>query len=172
MIILKMEMEMIQILLIEGVFLCIVFWGVCWLGTGSDEKNIRNFSSYPRAVQKIVSTRPELAKKILQQSPVAVFTNNLLLFSFLLFALGIFTRQENFAGNFLNALLLGQALNLFDLLVIDLIWWRHTQRVRFTGTENQPELYADPGKHISSFLRGIVMFLLVALIDGCLLSLF
>lgn len=63
MIILKMEMEMIQILLIEGVFLCIVFWGVCWLGTGSDEKNIRNFSSYPRAVQKIVSTRPELAKK-------------------------------------------------------------------------------------------------------------
>ena len=66
---------------------------------------------------------------------MAVFTNNLLLFSFLLFALGIFTRQENFAGNFLNALLLGQALNLFDLLVIDLIWWRHTQRVRFTGTE-------------------------------------
>lgn len=107
MIILKMEMEMIQILLIEGVFLCIVFWGVCWLGTGSDEKNIRNFSSYPRAVQKIVSTRPELAKKILQRSPVAVFTNNLLLFSFLLFALGIFTRQENFAGNFFKRLAFG-----------------------------------------------------------------
>ena len=58
MIILKMEMEMIQILLIEGVFLCIVFWGVCWLGTGSAEKNISHFSSYQRAVTSIVSTRP------------------------------------------------------------------------------------------------------------------
>ena len=90
---------------------------------------------------------------------------------FLLFALGLITRQETFTGNFLNALLLGQTLNLFDLLVIDLLWWRHTRRVRFTGTENKSKLYADPGKHISSFLRGIAMFLLVALINGCLLTL-
>ena len=58
----------------------------------------------------------------------------------------------------------------FDLVVIDLLWWRHTKRVRFSGTENRPELYADPGKHISSFLRGIVMFLLVAILDGWLLT--
>ena len=53
-------------LLAEGVFLCALFWGVCWLGTGSDVKNIRNFSSYPDAVQKIVILRPELAGKIRQ----------------------------------------------------------------------------------------------------------
>lgn len=41
-------------LLAEGIFLCTLFWGVCWFGTGSDEKNIRNFSSYPEVVQKIV----------------------------------------------------------------------------------------------------------------------
>ena len=54
-------------LLAEGVFLCALFWGVCWLGTGSDVKNIRNFSSYPDAVQKIVILRPELAGKIRQR---------------------------------------------------------------------------------------------------------
>ena len=158
-------------LLAEGVFLCALFWGVCWLGTGSDVKNIRNFSSYPDAVQKIVILRPELAGKIQQRGSVVVFANNLLLFTALLFALGLITRQETFTGNFLNALLLGQTLNLFDLLVIDLLWWWHTRRVRFTGTENKSKLYADPGKHISSFLRGIAMFLLVALINGCLLTL-
>lgn len=157
-------------LLAEGVFLCTLFWGVCWFGTGSDEKNIRNFSSYPEVVQKIVILRPELAGRIRRRVPVVVFANNLLLFTVLLFALGLLTRQEEFAGNFLNALLLGQALNLFDLLVIDLLWWRHTRRVRFTGTENQPKLYADPGKHISAFLRGVVMFLLIAFIDGYLLT--
>ena len=162
---------MVQILLAEGVFLCTLFWGVCWFGTGSDEKNIRNFLSYPEVVQKIIILRPELAGRIQQRGPVVVFANNLLLFTALLFALGLITRQDNFTGNFLNALLLGQALNLFDLLVIDLLWWRHTRRVRFTGTENRSKLYADPGKHISSFLRGIVMFLLAALINGCLLTL-
>ena len=43
------------------------------------------------------------------------------LFTALLFAMGLLTRQEYFAGNFLNTLLLGQALNLFDFLVIDLL---------------------------------------------------
>ena len=53
-------------LLAEGIFLCSLFWGVCWLGNGSDEKNIRNFSSYTDAVQKIVIPHPELAGKIRQ----------------------------------------------------------------------------------------------------------
>ena len=157
-------------LLIELVALCGLFWGACWLGTGGDRKNLYGFRSYPNAVQNIVRSRPELAGKIRQQRPAMTFVGNLLLFAILLFGLGLLTRREDFAGNFLNALLLGQGFNLFDLVVIDLLWWRHAKRVRFSGTENRPELYADPGKHISSFLRGIVMFLLVAIFDGWLLT--
>ena len=100
----------------------------------------------------------------------AIFAGNLLLFTALLFAMGLLTRQEYFAGNFLNTLLLGQALNLFDFLVIDLLWWRHTKRVRFSGTEESPELYADPRKHFYAFLRGVLLFLAVALINGYLLT--
>ena len=149
-------------LLAEGTF--------CWLGTGSDEKNIRNFSTYPDEVQKIVKARPELSGNIRQRGPAAIFAGNLLLFTALLFAMGLLTRQEYFAGNFLNTLLLGQALNLFDFLVIDLLWWRHTKRVRFSGTEESPELYADPRKHFYAFLRGVLLFLAVALINGYLLT--
>lgn len=157
-------------LLVEGIFLCALFWGVCWFGTGSDEKNIRNFSSYPKAVQEIVKKRPEFSGKIRQRDHVVTFTSNLLLFTVLLFALGLLTRQEHFAGNFLNVLLLGQALNLFDFLVIDLLWWRHTKRVRFSGTEDFPELYADPRKHFYAFLRGAILFFIIALINGYLLT--
>ena len=45
---------MVKMLLAEGMLLCSLFWAFCWLGTGSDEKNIRNFSTYPDEVQKIV----------------------------------------------------------------------------------------------------------------------
>lgn len=155
--------------LIELVMLCGLFWGGCWLCTGDDRKNLYGFRSYPDAVQSIVRARPELAGKLRPQRPAMTFAGNLLLFTVVLFILGLLTRQEDFAGNFRNILILGQGLNLFDLVVIDLIWWRHTKRVRFFGTENRPELYADPGKHIASFLRGIVMFLLVAILDGWLL---
>ena len=162
--------KMVQMLLAEGMLLCSLFWAFCWLGTGSDEKNIRNFSTYPDEVQKIVKARPELSGNIRQRGPAAIFAGNLLLFTALLFAMGLLTRQEYFAGNFLNTLLLGQALNLFDFLVIDLLWWRHTKRVRFSGTEESPELYADPRKHFYAFLRGVLLFLAVALINGYLLT--
>lgn len=55
---------MVQMLLAEGMLLCSLFWAFCWLGTGSDEKNIRNFSTYPDEVQKIVKARPELSGNI------------------------------------------------------------------------------------------------------------
>ena len=64
----------------------------------------------------------------------------------------------------------GQILNLFDFLVIDILWWRNSSRVRFTGTENKPELYSNPKKHFLSFIKGCVMFLIVAIIDGLLLT--
>ena len=66
-------------------------------------------------------------------------------------------------------LILGIVLNIFDLLVIDLLWWRNSKRVRFKSIDNA-ELYKDPKKHIESFLKALVMFTLVALIDGFILS--
>lgn len=64
---------MVQMLLAEGMLLCSLFWAFCWLGTGSDEKNIRNFSTYPDEVQKIVKARPELSGNIRQRGPAAIF---------------------------------------------------------------------------------------------------
>lgn len=157
-------------LLIELVALCGLFWCVCWLSTGGDDKNLYGFRSYPDAVQNIVRARPELAGKLRPEKPVSTFVGDLLIFAVLLFVLGIPVRQDSFIANFKSILLLGQGLNLFDLVVIDLLWWRHTKRVRFSGTEKRPELYADPSKHIASFLRGIVMFLLIAVLDGWLLT--
>ena len=109
-------------LLIELVALCDLFWGACWLGTGGDEENIRSFSCYPDAVQNILRARPELAGKIRSKRPAVTFAGNLLLFAVVLFILGLLTRREDFTGNFRNLLILGQGLNLFDLVVIDLLW--------------------------------------------------
>lgn len=160
------------------IFLCLVFWGCCYISTGGDEKNIKAYATYPNEAQAYVRNNPKLKEQIkkanllVSPNPVRTFFSNAILFLVVLFLLGIFVRTDSFAVNLLRLSIMGQGLNLFDYLVIDLLWWRTTKRIRFRGTENRPELYRNPRKHTVSFVKGIVMFLIVALADGILLTLF
>ena len=155
----------------EAVLLCAIFFILCFLGTGTDAKNLKNYSSYPDEVQIRISAIPEYQHRFKEQNPFLTFTANFLLFLVILFVFGIFIRQSNFAQNFLSLLILGQTLNVFDLIVIDLLWWRRTPRIRFSKLP-QPALYQDPRKHVSAFIRAFIMFCAIALIDGYLLTLF
>ncbi len=157
---------------VKTVCLCLVFWGFCYLGTGTDEKNLKGLSAYPDVIQKHVKADPVLGSKVKSVSPFLSFLSNLVLYTVLLLVLCFFDRKEGFLPNFWNVLLLGEVLNLFDFLVIDMLWWRHTKRVRFTGTENQPELYQNPKNHFISFLKGVLMFFFAALLVALVLSLF
>lgn len=160
------------------IILCLVFWGCCYISTGGDEKNIKAYATYPEDVQAYVRNSPKLKEQIensnllVSPNPVKTFFANAVLFMVVLFLMGIFVRTGSFAVNFLRLSVIGRGLNLFDYVVIDLLWWRNTKRIRFGGTEDNSELYRNPKKHTVSFVKGIVMFLVVALADGILLTLF
>ena len=158
------------LLILELIILCLIFWGICFLGSGSDEKNIKSYASYPDEIQKIVKENPELRPKINSSSPVVSFASNILVFGIVLLIFGLFFKKSDFKTNFINLLISGQSLNAFDFLVIDMLWWRNSKRIRFEGTKNRAELYSNPKKHFISFLKGIALFLVIALIDGLILS--
>lgn len=158
-------------MMIGTLLLCALFFLMCYLGTGSDQKNIRHFSSYPDDVQKVVRKNPALSSQIRTPAPSAVFLSNLLLFGVVLFLYGLVLKKETFAQNFLLLVITGEILNLFDLLVIDMLWWRHSPRARFTGTEHMDSAYQDMTKHVNAFIRAIPLFVIVALVDGALLTL-
>lgn len=159
-----------MLLALETAVLCVLYWGMCWLATGTEEGKIKGWSSYPDEVQTYVEQHGLLARKPKPQAPVARFAANAVLFTVVLFPFGYLVRTPDVWKNVIQLLILGQVLNGFDLLVIDLLWWRNTPRVRFHGTEDQPELYRDWKKHRISFYKGIVLFFVVALVDGGLLS--
>lgn len=158
-------------LIAEIVILCFMFFGVCYFNTGSDEKNIKSFSSYPDAVQSIIKENPILIGKIKTVKPFISFISNIVVFGLVLFIFGLFIKQKSFGDNFVKILILGQCLNAFDFLIIDMLWWRNSKRIRFTGTENMSTIYKSHRKHLVSFLKGIIVFLIIAIIDGLLLSL-
>lgn len=165
------------ITIIETVALCLVFWGMCYFSTGGDDKNIKSYACYPDEVQKFVKKNEKLAEKIknanllVTPNPIKTFLSNFVVFGVVIFILGIFVRSDSFVTNLIRLSVIGQGLNLFDYVVIDLLWWRNTKRIRFSGTEYNKELYQDPQKHTQSFIRGILLFFIVALVDGLILSL-
>ena len=127
--------------------------------------------SYPDEVQKRIREIEEYRGKYRETSIFATWMANFLIFTALFFALGIRIRQPNFLHNFMSLLFLGETLNAFDLIVIDLLWWRNTKRIRLSKIP-QKELYQNPKKHIEAFLRALILYFFIAMIDGYLLTLF
>ncbi len=157
-----------------GIFLCLIFWLTCFLNTGNDKKNMLGFRSYPKEVQELLRKDDVLSKSIPKQaSLIKTFFSNLILFTALFcvvgFALKFTVGFDSFKDSFVYFLILGESLNLFDLIVIDLLWWRNTPRIRFSCVPDK-KLYQNPSVHIESFIRALFMYLLVALVVSLIIS--
>ena len=102
-----------------------------------------------------------------------ILLSNLLLFTVVFSVLGLVFKTvlglTSYRAAFFYFLALGEGLGLFDLVVIDLLWWRNTKRIRFSFLPEKAP-YQDPQKHISSFVRGIPLFAAVAAISAGIVS--
>ena len=162
--------------IIAGIILYGLFFLMCYLGTGSDEKNLGGFRSYPDEVQKRVYQDEVLGKLAPKKTSVPItLLSNVIMFTVVFSVLGISLKEVlslgEFETTFLYFLILGEGLNLFDLVVIDLLWWRNASRIRFSCVPEK-EMYQNPKKHIDSFIRGIPAFVLSALAAACVVIIF
>ena len=101
------------------------------------QENLMGLRSYPEEVQNRVRSDHQLGKAVpKRKSTAAVWLSNLLLFTVVFSALGLALRGVLNLDGYLSAfwyfLAFSEGLGLFDLLVIDLLWWRNTKRTRFS----------------------------------------
>ena len=92
--------------------------------------------SYPEEVQNRVRNNPHLAKDVPKEKSMAmILLSNLLLFAVVFSILGIVLKYtlglKGYRSAFWYFLAFGEGLELFDLIVIDLLWWRSIKRIRF-----------------------------------------
>ena len=101
--------------------------------------------------------------------------SNLLLFTVVFSALGLALKSALNLDGYLSAfwyfLAFSEGLGLFDLLVIDLLWWRNTKRIRFSFLPEK-KYYQNPQKHIESFWRGIPLFAAAAALSALIVTAF
>ena len=151
----------------------LLYWGICFICTGGDKKNLAGLRSYPDEVQAAV--RERLGDEVpAAKSVPSILLSNLLLFTAVFSILGIALKGlltfDGYFSAFWYFLLLGEGLGLFDLVVIDLFWWRSTERIRFSFLPDKAA-YQDPSKHIGSFVRGIPLFAIVAALSAAVVTL-
>ena len=151
-----------------------LYWGICFLCTGTDKKNLAGLRSYPDDVQTRVRKKfPKAAPK--EKSIPSILFGNLVLFTVVFSVIGLIFKHVLAFDGYLSAfwyfLILGEGLGLFDLVVIDLLWWRNTKRIRFSFLPEKA-IYQNPQKHIGSFVRGIPLFAAIAAISALIVSLF
>ena len=133
------------------VFFCLLMFYLAYKNSGSDAKNMINFNRYSCDVQSVLTLM------------ISNLIINLILFGF--FGV-IFKKQLAFTGYmdaFIFFLIAGELVNLFDLLVIRLLWWPNTKRIRFSILPKK-ECYQDYKMHFNIFLMNIPVYLVVALL--------
>jgi hypothetical protein len=63
------------------------------------------------------------------------------------------------------------AVNLFDLIVLDFLWFAYSPNAVIPGTEDLKAEYKKPGYHLKGFIRGCAIGLIVAAIAAALAAL-
>ena len=150
------------------VFFCLLMFYLAYKNSGSDAKNMINFKHYSAEVQKAIRKDSDL-KKIApdDKSVLTLLISNLIINLILFGFFGVIFKKQLAFTSYMDAffffLIAGELVNLFDLLVIRLLWWPNTKRIRFSILPKK-EYYQDYKKHINGFLMNIPVYLVVALL--------
>ena len=154
-----------MIIAIESIVLCLVFTLMVYLMSREPIKSLYN---YPPKIQERVRTLPEYKDQIpTQKNKLAAKLTASVLFVVIL---SLVLRYVNGCTAFLRAFgtgfLLWTIVNLWDAIVLDILWFCHDPHFVFKRTEDMVSDYLDYWFHIKGFFIGEALALGVCAIAG------
>ena len=154
-----------MIFAIESAALCLIFTLMVYLMSRDPIKTLYN---YPPKIQERVKSLDAYKDRIpTQKNKAAAKIAASLLFVVIL---SLVLRYVNGCTAFLQAFgcgfLLWTVVNLWDMLVLDILWFCHDPHFVFKGTEDMVSDYHDYGFHIKGFFIGEALALIVCALAG------
>ena len=142
-----------MILVIESVVLCLLFTLMVY---GLSRDPMKQLYNYPPKIQERVRSLPEYEGKIpTQKNRLAAKLSAFVLF---IVILSLILRYVNGCTSFLQAFgtgfLLWTIVNLWDAVVLDILWFCHDPHFVLKGTEDMVSDYHDYWFHIKGFFIG------------------
>ena len=154
-----------MIIVIESTVLCLVFTLMVY---GMSRDPIKQLYNYPPKIQERVRSLPEYEGKIpTQKNKLAAKLTASVLFVVIL---SLILRYVNGCTRFLQAFgtgfLLWTIVNLWDAIVLDILWFCHDPHFVLKGTEDMVGDYHNYWFHIKGFFTGEALTFVVCALAG------
>ena len=158
-----------MILIIECLVLIVLFTFMIVI---MSKNPIATLYNYPPKIQERVKSLdeykdkiPTTENKIITKSIFAIMI--VLLISFILRYINVYT---TFIEGFGYSLLLWTIINIYDAIVIDILWFCHNPKFIFKGTEDMIEEYHNYWFHIKESFKGEVIGTIICVLIGLLIQ--
>jgi membrane-associated HD superfamily phosphohydrolase len=161
-----------MILLIECIILCIIFTLI--ILPPLYKNPLSQIVSYPTAIRKRVESLPEyqnVIKKIERKNIVKKIIASILI-AIIFAAISYFSGAKTFLKTLVNTFIMFFVVNLYDLIVLDIIIFCHSKNLIIKGTEDMVKEYKKPKHHIIGFIKGICIGIIVSIISGGIVVLY
>jgi small-conductance mechanosensitive channel len=133
----------------------------------------KHLRSYPPEIRKRVESLPDYRGSIKAQEKKLIIKKMVaLVLCVIMFTLIAYCSEaRTFSAAFWHTFILFFMVNVYDLIVLDIIVFCQSKKVIIKGTEDMIQDYKNPVHHIKGAVWGIFFGLIVALVSGCFMVL-
>lgn len=158
-----------MIIAIESIILCVLFTLMVFIMSRDPIKTLYN---YPPKIQERVKTLDEFKDKIpTQKNKVIAKVFASVLFLIIICAiLRYINGYTSFIESFGYGFLIWSIVNLYDAIVLDIIWFCHDKHFVFNGTEDMIDEYHNYCFHIKGFFIGEGLALIICSLAGAIIQ--
>ena len=158
-----------MVLVIESIVLCLVFTLMVYLMSRDPIKTIYN---YPPKIQERVKSLKEYQGKIptKENKIIIKLTASIIFLLIIVLILRYINGYQNFIESFCYGFLLWTIVNLYDLVILDIIWFCHDKHFIIKGTEDMTDEYHNYLFHFKGFLIGECLAVIICLLAGIIIQ--
>ena len=158
-----------MIILIESVVLCALFTLMVFI---MSRKPINTLYNYPPKIQERVKSLNEYKDKVpkTKNKVAAKLIASVLFLIIIALILRLINGYTTFLESFKYGFLLWTVVNLYDALVLDIIWFCHDRYFVFKGTEDMVDEYHNYWFHIKGFFIGECLAIVICLLAGLIIQ--
>ena len=158
-----------MILIVESIILCVLFTLMVYLHS---RKPINTLYNYPPKIQERVKSLDAYKDKIPTQEKKlsAKLTACVVIIAVISLILRYVNGYTTFIEGFGYGFLLWTVVNVYDAVVMDILWFCHDPFFVFEGTEDMVKEYHDYWFHIKQSLIGEGIALVVCAIVGLMIQ--
>ena len=157
-----------MIIVIESIILCLIFTLMIYIMSREPIKTLYN---YPPKIQERVKSLDEYKDKIPtnENKVVAKVIASIIFLIIICIVLRYINGYTTFKDSFIYGLILWTIVNLYDAIVLDIIWFCHDKHFVFKGTEDMIDEYHNYLFHIKGFFIGEGLALIICSLAGLII---